>query len=152
MPIKTLNALFFSFIWHSNDPSKNQITWHILLKLSSQYLAISTFCSTLTLLIYNILDGRIYALSFMAYATKGKRNWACKCKFEIALKCNVDDRIMYFYTTDYIDIMLIPYYIYMIFPLLLSNLRGKYYRLIKLFVMIVRQLTYNIHILLVLLL
>ena len=85
----------------------------------------------------------------MAYPTRGKRNWACKCKFQITLKCNVDDRIMFISTTD---IMLIPYYICMIFPLPLSNFTGKYYRLIKLFVMIVRQLTYNIHILLVLLL
>ena len=123
-----------------------------LLNLSLQYLAISIFCVTLKLLIYNILDRRIYALSFMAYATRGKCNWACKCKFQITLKCNVDDKIMYFYTTDYTDKMLIPYYICMIFPLPLSNLTGKYYRLIKLFVMIVRQLTYNIHILLVLLL
>ena len=54
-----------------------------------------------------------------------------------------------FYTTV---IMLIPYYLCMIFPLLLSNLTVKYHPLIKLFLMIVRQFTYNVHILLVLLL
>ena len=53
---------------------------------------------------------------------RGKCNWACKCKFQITLKCNVDDKIMYFYTTD---IMLIPYYICMIFPLLYQISRGN---------------------------
>ena len=28
----------------------------------------------------------------MADATRGKCNWACKCKFQITLKCNVDDK------------------------------------------------------------
>ena len=47
---------------------------------------------------------------------KGKGNWACKCKFQISLKCNVDDKIMYFYTTDYRDEMLIAYYSMHDFP------------------------------------